>query len=171
MTKDRRAQAYSVLEVEPGATSEEIRSAYRDLVKVWHPDRFPNDERLRKRAEEQTKLLNDAYAYLCSCLPPARAPQPSAPGAVRSAVATSPPASEPASVEAPPPLREHQVRLSANVEHHLFGTDREITAAIERLLREYPPHTWGTWVVSRSWRGRDGTQYALISRQLRPVSG
>lgn len=45
-------------------TSEEIKAAYRDLVKVWHPDRFENDPRLRNKAEEQFKYVQAAFTAL-----------------------------------------------------------------------------------------------------------
>jgi curved DNA-binding protein CbpA len=35
-----RAYYLGVLGVSSGATAEETRLAYLDLVKVWHPDRF-----------------------------------------------------------------------------------------------------------------------------------
>ena len=53
------------LEVEPGASLEEIRQAYRDQTRVWHPDRFPNDIRLQKKAEEKLRQINLAYQRLC----------------------------------------------------------------------------------------------------------
>src|SRR5690242_639721 len=53
-----------VLGVAHGASQEEVKKAYRDLVQVWHPDRFPNNERLRLKAEEHTKEINRAYEYL-----------------------------------------------------------------------------------------------------------
>jgi TonB family protein len=53
------------LEIEPGASLEELRQAYRDQTKVWHPDRFSNDIRLRKKAEEKLKQINLAYQRLC----------------------------------------------------------------------------------------------------------
>ena len=37
---------------------------YRDLVKVWHPDRFGSDPRLRSKAEEKLAQINDAYRAL-----------------------------------------------------------------------------------------------------------
>lgn len=52
------------LGLEPGATPEQIREAYRDLVKVWHPDRFEHDPRLRQKAEEQLKEINQAFESL-----------------------------------------------------------------------------------------------------------
>jgi hypothetical protein len=59
-------EALDVLELRPGATANEIKEAYRDMVKVWHPDRFGNDLRLRQKAERQLKLINEAYRVLRS---------------------------------------------------------------------------------------------------------
>jgi len=53
-----------VLNVKPGASLEEVKEAYRDLVQVWHPDRFSEKERLQNRAQEQLKEINLAYEYL-----------------------------------------------------------------------------------------------------------
>jgi DnaJ domain len=53
------------LDVQSGASLEEIREAYRDQTKIWHPDRFSNDIRLQKKAEEKLKLINLAYQRLC----------------------------------------------------------------------------------------------------------
>ena len=54
-----------MLEIEPGASHEEIRHAYRDQTKVWHADRFSNDIRLQKKAEDKLKQINLAYQRLC----------------------------------------------------------------------------------------------------------
>jgi hypothetical protein len=59
-------EALDVLALRPGATASEIKEAYRDMVKVWHPDRFGNDLRLRHKAERQLKLINEAYSVLRS---------------------------------------------------------------------------------------------------------
>ena len=53
-----------LLELESCSSAEEARRAYRDLVRVWHPDRFAGDPRLRIRAEEKVKQLNLAYEEL-----------------------------------------------------------------------------------------------------------
>jgi hypothetical protein len=58
------AKAYELLEVPPSATSAEIRLAYLELAKVWHPDRFQSDPALFRRAEERQKSLNAAYAAI-----------------------------------------------------------------------------------------------------------
>src|SRR5574341_1472126 len=52
---------YKILEIHPNATEQEVKQAYRDMVKVWHPDRFAHDIRLQKKAEENLKKINDAY--------------------------------------------------------------------------------------------------------------
>ncbi|MFI5279576.1 MAG: DnaJ domain-containing protein [Gemmatimonadales bacterium] len=47
-----------------GAAPEDIKIAWRDLAKVWHPDRFAHDERLRGKAGENLKRINEAYESL-----------------------------------------------------------------------------------------------------------
>ena len=43
---------YEVLGVKPGASQEEIKSAYRKLVKQYHPDQY-GDNPLKNLAEEK----------------------------------------------------------------------------------------------------------------------
>ncbi|MBI3989467.1 MAG: J domain-containing protein [candidate division NC10 bacterium] len=59
-------QYYEILGLRLGASPEEVKHAYRDLVKVWHPDRFPNDPRLQQKAQERLKEINNAYERLRS---------------------------------------------------------------------------------------------------------
>ena len=61
-----RDEALNVLGLGPGATTTEIKESYRDLVKVWHPDRLGSDSRLRQKAEEKLRQINDAYRVLQS---------------------------------------------------------------------------------------------------------
>ncbi len=58
------SEALRVLSLRPGASPSEIKGAYRDLVKVWHPDRFGEDARLRQKAEEKLREVNEAYRVL-----------------------------------------------------------------------------------------------------------
>jgi cytoskeletal protein RodZ len=51
---------------------QELKSAYRDLAKVWHPDRFAHDPRLQQKAQEKLKEINDAYEQLISEKTPGR---------------------------------------------------------------------------------------------------
>ncbi len=52
---------YKILGLEVGASREQIKDAYHDLVKVWHPDRFTNDPKLQNKAQEKLKEINEAY--------------------------------------------------------------------------------------------------------------
>jgi DnaJ-class molecular chaperone len=61
---DEVIQAYATLEMPPDASPAEVKQAYRDLVKVWHPDRFIHDADLHRKAQEKMKALNDAYEHL-----------------------------------------------------------------------------------------------------------
>jgi hypothetical protein len=61
---DERSRSYRVLELEPGVSLKEVKEAYRALAKVWHPDRFPNDEALQRKAQEKLKEINTAFQTL-----------------------------------------------------------------------------------------------------------
>src|ERR1700704_1909839 len=51
---------YEVLGIKRGASDDEIKKAYRKLVRKFHPDLNPGDE----TAEEQFKQLQEAYDVL-----------------------------------------------------------------------------------------------------------
>ncbi len=55
---------YKVLGVSPTASDEEIKAAYRDLTRRFHPDRYVNDEAGRAHAEEKMKEINEAYSTI-----------------------------------------------------------------------------------------------------------
>lgn len=52
-----------VLGLSQGASEEEARQAYRELVKVWHPDRF-SGLIAKKEAQEKLVEINNAYEHL-----------------------------------------------------------------------------------------------------------
>ena len=54
---------YEVLGIKPGASQEEIKSAYRKLVKQYHPDQYVNNP-LKDLAEEKLAEVNKAYDML-----------------------------------------------------------------------------------------------------------
>ena len=66
MRDDGRESCLRVLCLGPTATTQEIKAAYRDLAKVWHPDRFAHDPRLQQKAQEQLKEINEAYRRLAA---------------------------------------------------------------------------------------------------------
>lgn len=51
---------YKVLGVSESASDEEIKQAYRKLVRKYHPDQF-TDHPLKELAEEKLKTINQAY--------------------------------------------------------------------------------------------------------------
>ena len=51
---------YSVLGVSPDASDEEIKRAYRELARKYHPDNYQNNP-LADLAEEKMKAINEAY--------------------------------------------------------------------------------------------------------------
>jgi hypothetical protein len=74
--------AYRILGLDSHVSIAELRQVYRDLVNVWHPDRFAHNPRLRRKAENRLKEINEAYRYLRGTTgetaePP---PQPEPPG-------------------------------------------------------------------------------------------
>ena len=65
----RLDECYRLLDLQPGASAEELKRAHRDLTKVWHPDRFGNDAALRRKAEEKLKAINEAYETILASGP------------------------------------------------------------------------------------------------------
>ena len=61
-------KCYKILELDHEPSMDEAREAYIDMARVWHPDRFANNPRLRKKAEEKLKEINIAYGEIRSRL-------------------------------------------------------------------------------------------------------
>lgn len=51
---------YQVLGVSPDASDEEVKKAYRDLARKYHPDNY-HDNPLADLAQERMKEINEAY--------------------------------------------------------------------------------------------------------------
>lgn len=64
---DRR-RWYRTLELEPGADLQQVRRAYRRLMKQYHPDRFANDPEKLEVATAVTRKLTEAYNGLTQLL-------------------------------------------------------------------------------------------------------
>jgi len=61
-------RCFDILELDRDATIDEAKQAYKDLVNIWHPDRFSNNPRLKQKAEERLKEVNEAYETVKSFL-------------------------------------------------------------------------------------------------------
>lgn len=61
MTRD---EALSVLGLKPDASRDQITIAYRELVQMLHPDKYGDNKRLRARAEQQMRAINEARDVL-----------------------------------------------------------------------------------------------------------
>ena len=65
MREEERIKAvkdpYSILGVAPDATEEEIKEAYRELVRKYHPDNYSDDNPLKDLASEKMQEINAAY--------------------------------------------------------------------------------------------------------------
>ena len=54
---------YANLELSPGASYPEIKTAYRRLLREYHPDKHAQDPNKSKTAEHISKGLNEAMDY------------------------------------------------------------------------------------------------------------
>ena len=54
-------RCFEILEIDAGASLDEVNQAYRDLVSIWHPDRFSGNPRLKIKSENKLKEINEAY--------------------------------------------------------------------------------------------------------------
>lgn len=57
---------YRILDLEPGASPEEVHQGYIDLTWVWHPDRFAGHPRLQQKAHCKLQQINEAHERLNS---------------------------------------------------------------------------------------------------------
>jgi hypothetical protein len=61
---DEIKRCFQVFELGVTASAQEVKDARNQMVKVWHPDRFPNDPKLQQRGQEKLKGINAAYEIL-----------------------------------------------------------------------------------------------------------
>lgn len=65
----RTEHYYRILDLQLGASPEEIHQGYLDLIWVWHPDRFVNHPRLQQKAHCKLQEINEAHERLSSVYP------------------------------------------------------------------------------------------------------
>jgi hypothetical protein len=64
--KRARCAALETFDLKSSATKQDIEDAYRTFAKLWQPDPFQRDEKLKKVAEAKLKAINAAYSVLTS---------------------------------------------------------------------------------------------------------
>ena len=57
-------QSLKILELDNIGSHSEAKRAYKDLVRVWHPDQFQNNPRLKQKADQKLREINLAYKFL-----------------------------------------------------------------------------------------------------------
>lgn len=73
-------QCLKILELENIGTFQEAKRAYKDLVRVWHPDRFQGNPRLKQKADEKLREINLAFTFLSDYLASRPSGETTAPG-------------------------------------------------------------------------------------------
>lgn len=61
-------QCLEILGLKNATSQKQVKVAYRNMVRIWHPDRFPFDAQLRRHAEEKLQNINLAYERLTAHL-------------------------------------------------------------------------------------------------------
>ena len=135
MTLDT-TQAYRMLGLAPGATVDEVKTAYRDLAQVWHPDRFPNNNRLREKAGQNLQRINEAYALLRD-----RALAVAAPAAVATAPIVTPPDGLRRAPRTPQ-VRHSLFTGSMNAVRHSLKVLWPSATYLRKRRRRLPPPAW-----------------------------
>ena len=64
---DKNKIFYEILEINAGASQNEIKQAYIRLARKWHPDLFFNKPKLQLQAQEKFKKIIEAYKKLSAC--------------------------------------------------------------------------------------------------------
>lgn len=61
--------ARKLLNVEKGATLQELKTIYRNFMKEWHPDKIQDNAAAKQEAEEKSQAFIQAYHLLVSVAP------------------------------------------------------------------------------------------------------
>ena len=54
------AECFEILELRPDATADDVKTAYKRLMMIFHPDKVQGDPRLKAIAEARSKEINGA---------------------------------------------------------------------------------------------------------------
>lgn len=59
--------AYTALEIDPSASDEEVKKAYRRMAMKYHPDKVTNaGDEVQQKATEKFRAINEAYEHIKS---------------------------------------------------------------------------------------------------------
>lgn len=150
---------YVVLGVDAGASLTEVRTRYKVLVQLFHPDRLQSmPDNVRQEAERRMKELNVAYTVLKSKLhkaPPPPVPEP------------PPPPPRQARPEPPPPGR---ARPEPPKRHAVLNPDDQPLATLAEELRPTATHEfWKELVVEPVMIRIDGRTGLTLATSLTNV--
>lgn len=164
---DELARYFNILEVRRGASLEEVKHAYRDLAQVWHPDRYGHNPRLRAKAEEKLKAINEAYqslsAYFQSSSKHTPPPQKNSPPPASNASAahtgrTESREQKPPPTSPPPPSASKEANVPPAFVQPANNTGCIVTAFI----------VVGMIILVASSKHSNRTQYTPVQTQYRP---
>ena len=57
-------EAFKIFELDENSSPSEIKIQYRRLLKIWHPDKNPDDDDLKCFSGNKTKFINNAYSVI-----------------------------------------------------------------------------------------------------------
>lgn len=152
-------RCYEILEIEPGASLEEIKRAYRDLAFVWHPDRFAHNDRLQQKAEQRLTEINQAYDELVLFLT-----QPPPQATDKQSQQPAPPPEKPPEK----PLRRRSAKSGSKPGSHRTQT-RHKKAASHKIPAQNNPKNKKRFTTQnrQTWGGKKPSG-PTVAREARP---
>ena len=142
-------QYWQILGLAPNASKAEVKEAYRDLVSVWHPDRFAQNPRLQKKAEAKLRDINTAYEQVLTA--------PRRPGVQAKGKKQPPP-----NPETP---KDKRAASSRTKPRQSSLTPRQVVLTMKRVLRQNPEHAGAHYSLGTALLHLGRPQEALESFQ------
>lgn len=146
-----RADHLRELELGENATAAEVRQAYRDLARVWHPDRFASDPRVQAKATEKLRRVIEAYEFLQAhphadappgrSAPRAEPPQPQAPHR-HERPSRSSASSRQRAWSSPNDRRTELAQALAQLHHRVDALHQRVEKLDRRALAAWEPRAW-----------------------------
>ncbi len=145
---------YETLEIQPGASPEEIKAAYIRLAKEWHPDRFTGEEKLQ--AALRYRDLTAAFAQLKDSVKPASSPS--------QAIVTSAPEQDQATAKISLSVYTPGVQEPGTMAKHSFESGQYPAAlnSIEEALKVDPEKYENHALHAKILQAMDGDKRTLI---------